>query len=343
MTTRERIHGLMEGIAAGNLLGIVQEGWSKERIAEHHPYGLWEILAKGGYPDDDDLAQAIIIAEEAVKGPLAVHALGKRFWEWGEENGLGMGGLTSSVLTLYGGDYPRRARTWLPAAGKVRKPRGLPIIEASKKAWQSRHAGNGALMRCAPLAARWVGDVDTLVRESIVSAVPTHWDRRCGWSCVIVNLASAQALRDGDALSPDALLHMAKDGVRNALPVLARYDYATEPPPSLVEAIETAWESRLSDIRFDGGNRGFTLLTLQAALISYWRAEDFESGLAEVIEAGGDTDTNGAVAGAVLGAKFGANSIPERWRARIEEIRHDRIPMRQHAQALAAAAGLDGH
>ena len=66
----ERARGLMVGIAAGNLLGIVQEGWSKQSIAESYPSGVREIAAAGGYPDDDDLAQAIVVAEAAEQGPL---------------------------------------------------------------------------------------------------------------------------------------------------------------------------------------------------------------------------------------------------------------------------------
>ena len=53
----------------------------------------------------------------------------------------------------------------------------------------------------------------------------------------------------------------------------------------------------------------------------------FESALRQVVEAGGDTDTNGAVAGAVLGARYGASAIPERWL--------DVIPQRGRVEGLA--------
>ena len=76
---------------------------------------------------------------------------------------------------------------------------------------------------------------------------------------------------------------------------------------------------------------------LLALLISYWKAAHFESGLSEVIEAGGDTDTNGAAVGAVLGARFGLDAIPRRWRDRVSEIRADRVSMTQHADALLKA------
>ena len=56
---KDRAYGLMVGIAAGNLLGIVQEVWPRRRIAEVFPDGVRDMAARPGYPDDDDLAQAI--------------------------------------------------------------------------------------------------------------------------------------------------------------------------------------------------------------------------------------------------------------------------------------------
>ena len=222
----DRTRGLMVGIAAGNLLGIVQEGWSRRRVAEAYPDGVREIAATTGYPATRTtmtLAQAIVIAEAAEQGQLDPDDLGRRFWEWAETNGLGMGGLTGHVLELYGGDAPQ----FLAATrqhGRVRTPVGMPITEASRVAWGGSRAGNGAAMRCAPIAIRWRDDPVALVRNSIVSAVPTHWDTRCGWSCALLNLAAATALR-GESITADELLDACLDGVRASLPKLQQYGY----------------------------------------------------------------------------------------------------------------------
>ena len=334
MVDMDRARGLMTGIAVGNLLGIPVESWPRRHIAEAYPEGMREIVARSGYPDDDDLAQAIEIADAAaVVGGLDVDDLGRRFWAWSEANGAGMGGLTGDVLALYGGDCPQRlARN--RTAGNVRTPRGIPIVEASRQAWGGGRAGNGALMRCAPLAIRWHDDSPRLVRESVLSAVPTHWDRRCGWSCVLANLAAAAALR-GEMLSPEAMVQSAEHGMAASLPALRQYGYRLEPPSSVLDAVTRASRSTLHDLRFDGADMGFTLLSLEAALISYWRAVDFESGLRHAVEAGGDTDTNGAIVGAVLGARFGLAAVPERWQRRVTRIRKGRVPMESYADRLA--------
>ena len=345
MSENDRARGLMVGIAAGNLLGIVQEGWSKRRIAAAYPDGVREMEARPGYPDDDDLAQALIVAEAAERGPLDPNDLGRRFWYWAETNGLGMGGLTGQVLELYGGDYPRcpgrRRGTAHGATDPPREPAGVPITEASRTAWGGGQAGNGALMRCAPVAIRWRDDAAALVRNSIVSAVPTHWDRRCGWSCALANLAAAAALR-GETPAADELLDAGVEGVRAALPELQRYGYEADVPQSVREAVRGAAGAEVDDVIADGSSMGFTLLTLRLALIALWRASGFEQGLRSIVEAGGDTDTNGAVAGALLGARFGIDAIPARWRRRIAEIRAGRTPPESYADRLQAAGEVDG-
>lgn len=333
-TADDRAHGLMVGIAAGNLLGLLVEGRTKADVRKRFPDGVHDITAGPGYPDDDDLAQSLIIAEAAEEGQLDVEDLGHRFWEWGELNGLGMGNLTSNVLALCGGSHPQRLRSG--TIDDVRQPRGMAIEDASREAWGGKNAGNGALMRCAPIAIRWRDDAAALARNSVISAVPTHWDRRCGWSCVVLNIGIAAALR-GETIDADSLITAAEGAVLPSMPEISQYGYEVRMPRSVRHAVTWAAGSEIGDIEFDGWNLGFTLIALQAGLISLWRAPDFEEGLRAVVEAGGDTDTNGAVAGAVLGARFGVEAIPQRWRERIAELREGRTPVEEYADWLVAA------
>ena len=87
---QERARGLMIGLAVGNLLGVPQEGWARHAVEASYPEGVREIEVEPGEPDDDDLAQALILAEAAVEtapGDLDADRIGRRFWEWAEENG----------------------------------------------------------------------------------------------------------------------------------------------------------------------------------------------------------------------------------------------------------------
>ena len=336
--------GLMAGLATGNLLGLAVEGHRRESLRSVFPDGTLDIRVEPGSADDDDLAQAILLCEAAAEGPLDIDDLALRLWDWFELNGVGIGILTMDVLVSYSGRSPNHFGSgrieWPPDQGP-RSPIGLPIRESSKGVWvqgNRNRAGNGALMRCAPLAIRWRDDPVALARNSIVSAVPTHWDPRCGWSCVIFNLALAAVLR-GESPSVADLLAASEEAVAQSLPDLAEFEVDAAAPSSVREAVEAAGTAALSDIVFDGGNMGYTLLSLQAGLISLRAASDFESGVTKIIMEGGDTDTNGAIVGAALGARFGLAGIPRHWREQVDRVRHSRPTVESYSDALAAARG----
>ncbi len=58
---------------------------------------------------------------------------------------------------------------------------------------------------------------------------------------------------------------------------------------------------------------GWTVYTTRLALRALFDTEEFRSGVERVVRLAGDADTNGAVAGALLGARFGARDIPRSW------------------------------
>ena len=348
MEIQDRCRGALVGLAVGNLLGIPCEGWERAEIRRRWPDGIREIEAEPGYPDDDDLAQAVILVEACVGAEaLDVDDLARRFWIWGEENGLGMGTATCATLIRYGGSRPKcygyrsisTQRRGLAPSGiqAAREPVGLPALEASRTAWEAsggNAAGNGAVMRCAPLAIRWRQDDAALFRNTAVSAVVTHWDPRCVWSAVLVNLAVASFLRGLPDDEP-RLLERA-ERAREALGPLGPLGIDAPLPAGVTEAMDAADVAAPDELGLDGWDMGYTLKAMQVALWCARRAADFEEALVAVVNAGGDTDTNGAVAGAVLGARFGLAAVPERWRRRVAELRTDREAMEVWADRLMA-------
>ncbi|MCY3786401.1 MAG: ADP-ribosylglycohydrolase family protein [bacterium] len=337
MDLRERAAGLMVGIGVGNLLGIPWEGKSAAFIAGPNPHGVREITAEAGFPDDDDLAQAILLAEACIEGgDLDLSDLARRFWEWGELNGAGMGGHTKRVLRRYGGADPRRelrnyAQFGRPPTGEVREPRGVGTADASRLAWEEsgrNSAGNGSVMRCGPVALRWMRDDAALARNSVTSAVVTHWDWRCVWSTLLADFAIAACLR-GERPESGALLDRAGAAVRASGERLSAFGLPETPPASVRSAVESALapDARIEDLELDGGGTGFAPKTLGAVLWSSRHPGSFEAGLLAIVNAGGDTDSNAAPAGAALGARFGLGGIPRRWRDRAAEIRSWEAPI----------------
>jgi ADP-ribosyl-[dinitrogen reductase] hydrolase len=74
----------------------------------------------------------------------------------------------------------------------------------------------------------------------------------------------------------------------------------------------------------DGQYMGYMFVSLQIAFYELYNAKSYECGMRDIIKYGGDTDTNCAIAGAMLGAKFGYDNIPKRWLKTVEEAKYDR-------------------
>jgi len=356
----ERARGMMVGIGAGNLLGIPWEGRSRTVIARQSRGAVREITAREGYPDDDDLAQAILLAEACIEtAELDIADLMRRFWAWGELNGAGMGNLTWDVLHRFGGMAPRRAlRNWArygaSPTGDVREPLGADASDAARLVWEDSgrsRAGNGSVMRCGPVALRWLHDDVALARNSVVSAVVTHWDRRCVWSTLLADFAIASCLR-GEPVESDALLERAAAALSASRAELTPLGLPQEPSASVRDAVETALApaARVDDLELDSSGIGYAPKALGPVLWASRHPARVQEGLLAIVNAGGDTDTNAAPAGAALGARFGLGGIPEDWRARVAEIRAweapvdgwvERGPLKEYADRLLALPGVE--
>jgi len=331
----ERARGMMVGIGVGNLLGIPWEFSTRALRHEQQLHGpVREITAKEGYLDDDDLAQAILLAEACIDSAnsegLNVEDLARRFWHWGETNGAGMGGLTSAVLTIYGGYQPYRtwrqfARFGEPATADAREPCGAAAGDAARLAWEESgcsSAGNGSVMRCGAVALRWMHDEQALARNSVTSAAVTHWDPRCVWSTVLADFTIADCLRTGQ-LEAETLIERCSTAVHSLQGQLARPDLPSEPPAVVLAAAEAALApgATVDDLELDSGGIGFAPKAMSAVLWAAHHAKSVEDGLVTIVNAGGDTDSNAPPSGAALGARFGLSGIPARWRQRTAEIR----------------------
>jgi ADP-ribosyl-[dinitrogen reductase] hydrolase len=298
--TEDRYRGALLGLAAGNALGLPVEGQTRAAIQRRFPSGLTEVFPEeANRPWDDDLAQAIILTDVLCESnEIDLDDLAQRLLRWGHENGRGMGQLTRQVFNEL--------------------ESGAPAAEAARRAWEVSGwstAGNGAVMRCAPVALRWRASPKTLIAAARSSALVTHYDARCEWSTVVVVAIIAGCLSDRPP-DPEALAI--------AIDAVGEKGWAAEALQQVSEAIRQPNGKDLVALELDDPmDMGYTLKTMQVALWCLRQPKNFESVLTEVVGAGGDTDTNGAVAGAVMGSRTGASGIPSRWLANIADI--DRV------------------
>ena len=279
----ERYRGTLLGVAAGNALGLPAEGHSRRSVERSFHGGPTEVdPSERSAPWDDDLAQTAVLAEALVEGELDPDDLARRFVKWGQENGRGIGHLTSEVLDELTG--------------------GESASSAARVVWERRplsSAGNGALMRCSPVALRWRSSGRDLVRDARTSALVTHYDPLCEWSTVAMCVALALTL----------------SGAPVDLGLLADRVDATGAPNDVAAAIRATGPGGLRRLALDDPmDMGYTIKCMQVGLWAAAHADaDFEAVVTEVVAEGGDTDTNGAIAGAVMGARLGAGAIPDRW------------------------------
>jgi len=297
---RERIAGGLLGVHAGDALGATLEfsGWAS--IHEEHPDGLREIVGGGPFgwspghaTDDTDLTRAVLLAYldpgDDVVRTAADHMLAWRDGDWpGREPGSGprdIGGSTSAGLRAYAAS---------------RDPRDAGAGAGS--------AGNGSLMRCLPTALA-VTDRDRRIREATEISAITHDDERCTAACVTYVEIAAEMLRG--ASPTDAV----EAGMRTArgLGVSAVVDAVEYGRALPLAGAAATGQTFLAD-----GGGGYVLDSLTLAVAAVLDRRSFEDVVVDVVRTGNDTDTNGAVAGGLVGVRDGVGAIPERWLEKLQ-------------------------
>lgn len=283
-TIYDHFKGCIYGQAIGDALGLGTEGMTDEDMAWKYPHGLQhysQIFQDrhrkrwkiGDWTDDTDMMLCIAHAVIEDKG-VNLNNIARYFKMWAEGEPMGIGNNTYKVLSI--GDY-------------VEKP-----LEVSQLVWKMSHyqsAANGGLMRTS-VVGLFPKAVKTCA-ENICKL--THYDPRCVGSCVIVS-----------ELINVLVYGKPKPCRFEMLDIAGEYDERIE---EYIDRSETDDIMNLMDDEF----MGYTLVTLSVALWAYWHAKSFEEGLLKVVNAGGDADTNAAVACAILGAKFGFSSIPQEY------------------------------
>ena len=290
----DRALGVMLGVAVGNLLGLPVEGWSDQRIKERYQNGVREIRSSElSKPMDDDPAQSVELAEALLEGGDLVERFTARLVAWSLLNGRGMGRTTRQSINQLKDKVPP------------------PIAAYAVYRAKGENAPNGGIMRCAPVAIARRRHPELLVRDTADTCAVSHYAPASQWSCVVVNAVIAVLLNGGVPDLQKLLVAARADGC----PDLAAVAKEAGVPISFLENAERG-RSSPGDVRWTRGNRGpkeHTVLTMQAGMWAATTPLNFEEALVELVNSGGDTDTNGALAGAVLGARYGAAEIPPRW------------------------------
>ncbi len=286
---RDRYSGCLLGLAVGDALGTTLEFESPGTftpIADMIGGGPFN-LKPGEWTDDTSMA--LCLAESLIERPAfdPIDQL-ERYVRWWREGYLSSNGVCFDIGNTVRAALTRFRRTHDPDCGST----------------EPNTAGNGSLMRLAPVPMRYASDPIAAIERAGESSRTTHGAPAAIDACRYFGGLIVGALNGAskdELLSPryapvprywlDHPLHPAIDDV-------ARGSFKSKQPP---------------DIK----GTGYVVNSLEAALWAFYRSTSFSDGCLLAVNLGDDADTTGAIYGQLAGACYGVAAIPIGWRAKL--------------------------
>lgn len=314
-----RAKGGLFGLAVGDAMGAPLE-FSRPNAVNMFPKlaegphvdmtggGIWGV-APGQVTDDTHMATCLALS---LAEGYDVDKCAARYVEW-RKHTFDCGGLTSCALSTV-------SRT---GKGKW----------AGYECWRGRSAGNGSLMRTAPVGVA-IQKPEERRRITMLDSGITHFDPRCQIACSAYNAAIGAAVY-GTEVSPEKMYNAAlsevmlagsafirsfpelrRQGLYAVQELLGDLDYAVEGNPECYGEDDDS-------VNITGGGSGFVRTAFRLAFWELLHADSFKAGVIDAVNRGGDTDTNGAIVGGLLGARFGYDGIPTGWRNTVQTALQD--------------------
>lgn len=276
---RDRFRGSLIGLAVGDALGAAVEfkrPGQFEPVTGYRQGGPWNL--KVGYWTDDT-SMTLCLAESL----LACHGFDPadqmtRYVRWWREGHLSSTGSCFDIGPTTRASLQRYVGTGDPYSGST----------------APETAGNGSLMRLAPVPLYYAADADVAVERAADSSRTTHGAAEAVGACRFVAALICTALTDRprEELTGRALLRAGQvsDSVRTA----ATDSYSRSIAPVL-------------------RTNGYVIESLRAVLWGFQVTDNFRDGALAVVNLGWDADTNGAIYGQIAGAFYGLTGIPPEW------------------------------
>ncbi len=285
ITSRERYRGALLGLAAGDAVGTT---------VEFSPPGTFTPvtdMAGGGpfhlQPGEwtDDTSMALCLAESLIerRGFDAADQMG-RYVRWRSHGHLSSNGRCFDIGNTVAAALRRFETTGDPWAGST----------------DPQSAGNGSIMRLAPVPLFYAADAAQAIALSGDSSRPTHGAPACVDACRYLGGLLVGALRGETKEALLAPLYHPVPGATwadldPAIANVAGGSFTRQSPPAIKGS-------------------GYVVESLEAALWAFHNSETFEAGCLLAVNLGHDADTTAAVYGQLAGAYYGDSAIPAHWR-----------------------------
>jgi len=310
-TMLDKFKGCLIGLAVGDYLGMPVEFCKPFQVKNFYPNGLEPKPCTRGnssYPAGfytDDTALTICLAESLIEKGFDTKDQFLRYKKW----------------LMEGYATPFNDRAYGVGQNTLRQLlTGDPDNLTTKLKNNEKQGGNGALMKCSPVGLRYYKNEKELVEKTIASTIITHNNEVAVWGCIAHNLFIGYSLR---GYSKETFIERFLTTCQNC-------------PAKLQEALRidfnTLDEHSLS-------TTGYSLNTSIISLYCFLKTDTYEDCITKAIFLGGDTDTQGAVAGSLAGTYYGSSNIPKIWqrqllnRDRIEKLANNLFSTRQIVQS----------
>ncbi|MFC2026318.1 ADP-ribosylglycohydrolase family protein, partial [Chloroflexota bacterium] len=258
---------------------------------EFRPRGTFNPVTDmvGGGPFDlrpgewtDDTSMALCLAVSLLeKNGFAPRDQMERYCRWRDEGYLSSNGRCFDIGNTVAGALHRFQRTGVPFSGSV----------------DPHSAGNGSMMRLAPVPMLYVEDLKQVVHYAGESSQTTHGAQEAVDGCQLFGVMIALTLKG--KTKEDVLFKQRDASI--SVEKLA---------PSIADiALGTYRDKGEEKIR----GSGYVVKSLEAALWSFLNTESFEDAILRAVNLGDDADTTGAICGQIAGAYYGVEGIPQRW------------------------------
>lgn len=288
MQRQSRARGCLLGLAAGDAVGTTVEFKPRgsfpplANMVGGGPFGL----KPGQWTDDTSMALCLGYSLAECNG-FDAHDQMTRYVRWWREGYLSSTGRCFDIGVTVSGALSRFEQTGDPFAGST----------------DPHKAGNGCIMRLAPVPIFYYPDIDAAAHYAAESARTTHAAPECLDASRLLARVLVRALR-GDEKSAVLLGDSETFTGAPKIEAIARGDYRSK---------------REAQIR----GSGYVVDCLEAALWSFDRTDTFADAVLLAANLGDDADTTAAVCGQVAGAYYGEAGIPAAWRTQLtmrEEI-----------------------
>lgn len=282
---KSRFRGALLGLACGDALGAPVEFLAKDSfkpVTDMMSGGSFNLLA-GQWTDDTSMALCLASSLIEQKGFDALDQM-QRYCRWLDNGYLSSTGHCFDIGNATHQALIRFKQTQNPFSGSV----------------DPKKAGNGSLMRLAPIPLFYAHDKNQVIEYAKQSSLTTHASPTCIESCQLYALMTYMALQ-GASKQQIIFEHGMNNLSEPALQSIARGEFTAK-----------------SRANIDGD--GYVVLSLEAALWCFWQGNSFEECVLLAVNLGSDADTTAAICGQLAGAFYGEQNIPLHWRKTLAKV-----------------------